>query len=318
MGKLESKYKYNGYEQQNGEFKDGGGLEWYDYKNRYFDNQIGRFFCVDKLADAFPFYSTYQFAGNKVPNAIDLDGLEEVLTTKRLTQAALQLGVIGNKRVGELFERAGIAAVTDRNIAARRNVSNFYSPARELRNGPKGPIAVRPDAMNEIVHVDPVKKKVTISSLQFFEVKATKSSISRAYRSGQVEGMIDVLANRRDQGNLEVAELIIIATGDTEFNDNLREYANQRNVVVSVIWAGIDDENNVYFSDPFIYAARKGKSSFSVWNRFVANIMGLWDNKEGYPLNSFIRGITNHIPGESVGNPASGGNDPDPAEINDK
>ena len=77
FGGSENKIKYNGYEQQNKEFSDGSGLEWYDYKNRYYDNQIGRFFCVDKLANDFPHYSPYQFAGNQVPNAIDMDGLEE-------------------------------------------------------------------------------------------------------------------------------------------------------------------------------------------------------------------------------------------------
>jgi RHS repeat-associated protein len=72
----ENKFKFNGYEQQNKEFIDGSGLEWYDYKNRFYDNQIGRFFCVDRLADEYPYYTPYQFAGNEVPNAIDLDGLE--------------------------------------------------------------------------------------------------------------------------------------------------------------------------------------------------------------------------------------------------
>ena len=75
-GKLENRYKFNGYEQQSKEFSDGSGLEWYDYKNRFYDNQLGRFFCVDRLADKFPYYTPYQFAGNEPTVAIDLDGLE--------------------------------------------------------------------------------------------------------------------------------------------------------------------------------------------------------------------------------------------------
>lgn len=75
----ETKERFNGYEQQNKEFSDGSGLEWYDYKHRFYDNQIGRFFCVDRLADKFPWWTPYQFAGNQVPNAIDLDGLEPLL-----------------------------------------------------------------------------------------------------------------------------------------------------------------------------------------------------------------------------------------------
>ena len=75
-GKLENRFKFNGYEQQGGEFSDDTGLEWYDYKRRFYDNQLGRFFTQDQLADTFPHYSPYQFAGNEVPNAIDLDGRE--------------------------------------------------------------------------------------------------------------------------------------------------------------------------------------------------------------------------------------------------
>ena len=51
-------------------------LDLYDYTYRYYDATIGRFLAVDALADYYPHYAPYQFAGNEVPNAIDLDGLE--------------------------------------------------------------------------------------------------------------------------------------------------------------------------------------------------------------------------------------------------
>ncbi|HMO63573.1 MAG TPA: RHS repeat-associated core domain-containing protein, partial [Ferruginibacter sp.] len=76
FGNPENRMKFNGYEQQNKEFSDGTGLEWHDYKHRFYDNQIGRFFAQDGLAHEYVYYSPYQFAGNEVPNAIDLDGLE--------------------------------------------------------------------------------------------------------------------------------------------------------------------------------------------------------------------------------------------------
>ncbi|MBS1919591.1 MAG: hypothetical protein JST17_05015 [Bacteroidetes bacterium] len=76
FGAPENHFKFNDKEEQRQEFSDGSGLEWYDYKNRFYDDQIGRFFCVDLLADKYPYYSPYQFAGNEVPNAVDLDGLE--------------------------------------------------------------------------------------------------------------------------------------------------------------------------------------------------------------------------------------------------
>ena len=76
FGQPENKIKYNGMELQNKEFSDGLGLEMYEYKYRFYDHQIGRFISQDILADKYTYYSPYQFAGNQVPNAIDLDGLE--------------------------------------------------------------------------------------------------------------------------------------------------------------------------------------------------------------------------------------------------
>jgi RHS repeat-associated protein len=66
-------------ELQSKEFSDGLGLEMYEYKFRFYDHQIGRFISQDRLAEKYAYYSPYQFAGNQVPNAIDLDGLEPYL-----------------------------------------------------------------------------------------------------------------------------------------------------------------------------------------------------------------------------------------------
>jgi len=49
-----------------------------NYDVRIFDPRLGRFLSVDPLTKMFPFYSPYQFAGNKPIVAIDLDGREEL------------------------------------------------------------------------------------------------------------------------------------------------------------------------------------------------------------------------------------------------
>ena len=49
----------------------------YYYGARYYAPWLCRFVSVDPLKDKFPYYTTYQYAGNKPINAIDLDGLEE-------------------------------------------------------------------------------------------------------------------------------------------------------------------------------------------------------------------------------------------------
>jgi len=65
----------------NGKEKDPSG-EWgseaiYDYGFRIYNPSIAKFLSVDPLTASYPWYTPYQFAGNKPIFAIDLDGLEE-------------------------------------------------------------------------------------------------------------------------------------------------------------------------------------------------------------------------------------------------
>jgi RHS repeat-associated protein len=61
----------------NGKEKDTEGPIQYDYGFRIYDPRLVRFKSVDPLAKSFPFYTPYQFAGNKPIYAVDLDGLED-------------------------------------------------------------------------------------------------------------------------------------------------------------------------------------------------------------------------------------------------
>ncbi len=59
-----------------GEF---GSITNYDYGFRIYNPAIGKFLSVDPLTREYPYYTPYQFAGNKPIKFIDLDGLEEAL-----------------------------------------------------------------------------------------------------------------------------------------------------------------------------------------------------------------------------------------------
>jgi RHS repeat-associated protein len=69
------RYGFNGKESIN-EVKGTGN--WQDYGMRMYDNRICRFPSVDPIAKQFPYYSPYQYAGNKPIVAIDLDGMEDL------------------------------------------------------------------------------------------------------------------------------------------------------------------------------------------------------------------------------------------------
>jgi RHS repeat-associated protein len=73
-GKLENKLLYNGKELQNKEFSDGSGLDEYDYGDRHYNAQIGRFMIQDPFAEKYLQVSPYQYALNNPITNIDVNG----------------------------------------------------------------------------------------------------------------------------------------------------------------------------------------------------------------------------------------------------
>jgi len=67
------RYGFNGKENDN-EVKGEGNQQ--DYGMRIYDPRLGKFLSVDPLTKSYPWYTPYQFAGNKPINSIDVDGLE--------------------------------------------------------------------------------------------------------------------------------------------------------------------------------------------------------------------------------------------------
>ena len=65
------RYLYNGKE-----LNKGFGLNWYDYGARWYDAGVGRFPCIDPLAERFAWVSPYNYAENRVVDGIDWWGLQ--------------------------------------------------------------------------------------------------------------------------------------------------------------------------------------------------------------------------------------------------
>jgi RHS repeat-associated protein len=73
------RYGFNGKENDN-EVEGEGNHQ--DYGMRIYDPRVGRFLSVDPLTKSYPWYTPYQFAGNKPIWGTDLDGLEVRIYTE--------------------------------------------------------------------------------------------------------------------------------------------------------------------------------------------------------------------------------------------
>lgn len=74
-------------------FDDDLGVNYYSFKYRNHDPQIGRFIQIDPLSDKYVYNSTYAFSENKVINGVELEGLEVVLINEKKDPAIYKAGV---------------------------------------------------------------------------------------------------------------------------------------------------------------------------------------------------------------------------------
>ncbi|MBX2929414.1 MAG: RHS repeat-associated core domain-containing protein [Saprospiraceae bacterium] len=65
----ENKYRYNGKE-----WNEDGGLDLYDFGNRWQDPTLGRFTTVDRFAEKYAFQSAYVMAANDPMKFVDVNG----------------------------------------------------------------------------------------------------------------------------------------------------------------------------------------------------------------------------------------------------
>jgi len=130
------RYGFNGKEKDSsGEF----GLNHYDYGFRIYNPGIAKFLSVDPLTSSYPWYTPYQFAGNKPIQSLDLDGLEEadyrVLTLPNGRKMAVN---VNDQKSVENFNSELIRIKVQMGIKAEQE--QFYKNLYVKKQTPNGDI----------------------------------------------------------------------------------------------------------------------------------------------------------------------------------
>ncbi len=86
------RYGFQGQERDD-EIKGAGNS--YNYEYRMHDPRIGRFFAIDPLAAKYPWYTPYQFSGNRPIDCVELEGLEPTNAGKNIGDREASLNADG-------------------------------------------------------------------------------------------------------------------------------------------------------------------------------------------------------------------------------
>jgi RHS repeat-associated protein len=161
-GSTAYRYGFNGKE--NDPESSGDGNQ-YDYGFRIYNSRLGRFLSVDPLTKEYPWYTPYQFAGNKPIISIDLDGLEEkiiiassVSRTKPSTQTQSAISIVDQ--------------MTARTNAINGIVSRLF--LEELRNPKEPPSVIEYGTMVELTVSE--KREIIESTVRQFTICISTSN----------------------------------------------------------------------------------------------------------------------------------------------
>jgi len=109
------RYGFNGKENDK-DISEGGQ----DYGMRIYDARIGKFLSVDPIGSQFPYYTPYQYAGNKPIWCVDIDGLEDLPAT--------ELNKYGEKQVYETTSTTEYGSAGPMSIDVVKNIPKYAQP----------------------------------------------------------------------------------------------------------------------------------------------------------------------------------------------
>lgn len=243
------RFGFNGKENDN-EVKGEGNH--YDYGFRIYDPRIAKFLSVDPLAKSFPWYTPYQFAGNKPIIAIDLDGLEEkivisnsIIRHKPSTQIQTAIS---------LLDQSVAHSNAINHIINRLNMEELSSP-KEPRNvvefGTMGELTV--SEKREIIENTVRQFTICIASDQRTNPDFNPNTVSETY-SATYDFNYTLLGNKEKIDDIKSAvktatTVIEFASEARDITGKLPDFLDQISTPTSIVQNAIDGNHDAIIMD---------------------------------------------------------------------
>jgi len=186
MGGVSCKALNNTPENKNDKFQgqpldDDLGINWYGFRYRNHDPQIGRFIQIDPLSEKYLYNSTYAFSENKVTAHFELEGLESV-NANHVNNPLLRAAMRENVQKEMSNMRANGSAAVQVSVSAGAGVGiKFGSGSTKIdvsASGPQAEISMNTGGK--------VEAKASLAGTNF-KGEAGKSSLSAGMNIGVVQ-----------------------------------------------------------------------------------------------------------------------------------
>ncbi len=183
-----------------------------DYGFRIYNPTLGKFLSVDPLTKSYPWYTPFQFAGNKPIWAVDLDGLEELFVTKRYANGKFVEEIITGFEPG------------DKPYRKITTTAEIYLGEKTAKQG-KGFVFSRRSSIVDNSTPDPNKSKFTPDVENDFGIQKNKGRLKEGYATFDFQNVIssgDVFKEGESEfkeNNVGMESINKIITGFNNFSN---------------------------------------------------------------------------------------------------
>lgn len=186
------------------ELDDDLGLNWYQFKFRNHDPQIGRFVEIDPLADKYEYNSPYAYAENKLGKGFDLEGLELAEFNVNRDVSDVQSGKINADQLKERQEVRGNAQAAGTALGVGLGLSFLYPQTAQVVFASVIFGVPSPEAPTSMISTVAAEGNTVVN-----EVKTATSTVTENAAKGK-EFEKTVVSNLAKDGHTNIAEQVTV------------------------------------------------------------------------------------------------------------